>query len=193
MKITYTNTTGKLTLETEVANPKAAFETLAELSDLFDETTCKKCGSELIRFDVRRPGNFTYYNIVCKSCGCRLYFGQHVSGDTLFAKRKDDQGNPLPNGGWYLYQPESGNDGVRTSGSAGHREPAAGRQIPTTGSQVSDPWAMLIANAKDEKSLQEIGRTIKAQGDKIDPANAKMLRTLYDVRLRELGGKTNAR
>lgn len=35
-------------------------------------------------------------------CGC------HRKGNTLFAKRKDDQGNLLPAGGWAVYQGKHG-------------------------------------------------------------------------------------
>ena len=37
-------------------------------------------------------------------CGAELRFGQHKSGKTLFAKRKDEQGNWLDHGGWMKFQ-----------------------------------------------------------------------------------------
>jgi hypothetical protein len=47
-----------------------------------------------------------YFELQCANldCGARLCFGQHQVGNTLFAKRKDGEGNPLPNRGWNVYQ-----------------------------------------------------------------------------------------
>jgi hypothetical protein len=50
---TYSNPTSRITIEAEVPDAKTAFETVAEVQELFDEKTCEACGSTNIRCDVR--------------------------------------------------------------------------------------------------------------------------------------------
>jgi hypothetical protein len=48
-----------------------------------------------------------YYELWCQNPDCRakLGFGQHKTGDTLFPKRKDKEGNWLSDNGWVVYVP----------------------------------------------------------------------------------------
>jgi hypothetical protein len=48
-----------------------------------------------------------YFEIRCADCGAILAFGQHKKGVTLFPKRKDDDGNYLPNRGWHKWTKEN--------------------------------------------------------------------------------------
>ena len=179
MKLIYTNATGKLTLETEVANPKAAFETLAEFGEVFDETCCGSCASVAIRFDVRRPGNFKYYNLVCKDCGSRLDFGQHTDTVTLFAKRKDSAGNPLPNAGWYRYQPDADPEDTAT---ALPPRPAANTLL--------EMYLNKIRNSKRLSSLQNVGNEIAVEKC-LTVADRDALRQVYETQLGVVGVTTN--
>ena len=55
---------------------------------------------------IRHDGN-DYYAIHCQTCGAELALGQKKTGDTLFIKRKDKDGNILPNGGWKKWQTDT--------------------------------------------------------------------------------------
>ena len=59
------------------------------------------------RFVVRNVDGNDYYELRCNDCGAVLAFGQHKKGGTLFPKRKDDEGNYLPNKGWHKWSPEA--------------------------------------------------------------------------------------
>ena len=187
MELTFTNTTGKLTLKTEAPTPIAAFETIAMFGDVFDETKCGVCGSEHIRFDVRRPKTFVYYNLVCRDCGCRLDVSQHRDKVNLYIDRKDANDQPKHNAGWYKYTPDW---------ETGDRGPGTGKTpapVPTQAPPQRDTELALIATAKHKGTLREIGERIRAEvaAGRIDAARAANLRQAYEKRERELsrGGK----
>lgn len=73
--------------------PKEAIELAAELGEL--PTQCK-CGSEDLYFRVRRPqeGKYTYYSIMCRSCGREFSLGE-TKDKRLFPKFKE---------GWRTYE-----------------------------------------------------------------------------------------
>jgi hypothetical protein len=189
MKLTYTNTAGKLTLEAEVANSVEAFETMAEFTEVFDETCCGACASTNIRFDVRRPQTYVYYNLVCRDCGCRLDVSQHKNTKTLFISRKDDAGNPLPHDGWYKYQPEGERN--QESGARGQElgktKTAPPDSAPKT-APVGDLYGAAIAAAKTKAELKAVGDRIFADST-IPGARLGVLRAAYDVRQKALNGK----
>ncbi len=104
MNIRYTSTSGQLVFEADVANPKEAVEWLATVQELFEETACGLCGQSHLAYEVREFDGNNYYKLVCRDCHATLDFGQRRDGTNLFIKRKDAEGNPLPNRGWYRYQ-----------------------------------------------------------------------------------------
>jgi len=114
MKLTYSNPTSRIQIEAEVSDAKTAFETVAEVQELFDEKACGACQSTNIRCDVRTAQGFRFYNLKCRGCSARLDFGQHQDSKTLFAKRRNDDGSAKPHNGWYVYQAEPGNQTPRT-------------------------------------------------------------------------------
>ena len=104
MKLKY-KIADKLEFELEGSGQKEIFKELAVIQEIFGETKCGMCGSENIRFVVRNVDDNDYYELRC-DCGGILSFGQHKKGGTLFPKRKDDEGNYLPNKGWHKWTKE---------------------------------------------------------------------------------------
>lgn len=105
MKVKY-KVSEKLEFELEGSGQKEVFKELALIQEIFGEEKCGLCGSSNIRFIVRTVEGNDYYELRCADCGAVLAFGQHKKGGTLFPKRKDDDGNYLPNRGWHKYQKE---------------------------------------------------------------------------------------
>ena len=103
MKVKY-KANDRLEFELEGSGQKEIFKELALIQEIFGETKCALCGSTNLRFIVRSVEGNDYYELRCNDCGAVLAFGQHKKGGTLFPKRKDDEGNYLPNKGWYKYQ-----------------------------------------------------------------------------------------
>lgn len=106
MKLNY-KINDKLSVEIEGAGQKEIFKELAVLQEVFGENTCGMCSSTSIKFMSRNVDDNDYYELRCSDCGAILAFGQHKKGNTLFPKRKDDQGNYLPNKGWHKWQKPS--------------------------------------------------------------------------------------
>jgi hypothetical protein len=139
MKCTYTSHDGRLSFEFDADSQKAIFAKLGMLQEVFEaDTSCGCCSSTNIRFRVRhvesRDGRkCDYYELQCGDCNARLCFGQHQVGNTLFAKRKDQEGNPLPARGWSVYQQvsETAHEEYHSSnGQAGPRTPPPQRREP---------------------------------------------------------------
>lgn len=102
MKILY-KVNDKLTFELEGEGQKEIFKELATIQEIFSEEKCGLCGSQNIKFVVRNVDGNDYYELRCLDCGAILAFGQHKKGGTLFPKRKDDDGNYMPNRGWHKF------------------------------------------------------------------------------------------
>ncbi len=98
MKVSYRS--GQLLFELEGAGQKEVFERLSEIQEIFGEEKCGACKGESLRYAVRVIDDNKYFELHCTTCRARLAFGQHKKGGTLFPKRKDDDGNWLPNNGW---------------------------------------------------------------------------------------------
>ena len=107
MKVTYTTKNERLTTEIEGDSPRDIFASIAKFQEVFEETTCGKCGSENLRFVVRNVDDNFYFEIRCMDCGARLAFGSHKKGGGLFPKRKDAEGNWLPDNGWVKWNPKT--------------------------------------------------------------------------------------
>jgi hypothetical protein len=50
---------------------------------------------------------WTYYELRCADCGARLSFGSMKKGGGLFPRRKDSEGNWLPDRGWVKWNPKT--------------------------------------------------------------------------------------
>jgi hypothetical protein len=104
MKIRYSAVGGRLVFESDVANPKEAFEWLSTVQELFEESVCGLCGQNHLSYEVREYDGNNYYKLFCRNCHAQLDFGQRRDGANLFIKRKDAEGNVLTNNGWYRWQ-----------------------------------------------------------------------------------------
>jgi hypothetical protein len=192
VKLTYTSPSGRISLEADVdGDEKAVIEKLARLQDVFDEQECGVCHSPNIRFDVRTPQGYTYREWKCRACTARLDISEHkpVNGGGLYIDRKDDQGNPLPNAGWYKYQPETGNSPPPPPPPATIPLPPPPR--PPLAAK-SDPYLDLIAAAKNKGSLAEVGNQIAADRS-IDTGRRTILRAAYESRQVMLNGKASGK
>jgi|TARA_Y100000401_G_scaffold110320_1_gene107436 DNA-directed RNA polymerase subunit RPC12/RpoP len=98
MKATYTS--GKISVEIEFETQIELFQKLSNFQEIFEETKCGKCGSDNIKFQVRNVDDNLYYELRCVDCGAKLAFGVMKKGGRLFPKRKDKEGNWLPDNGW---------------------------------------------------------------------------------------------
>jgi hypothetical protein len=106
MKVIY-SASNKLSFELEGSGQKEIFKELALIEEIFSENQCGLCNKSNIKHSIRNVDDNNYYELRCGDCGAVLAFGQHKKGGTLFPKRKDDNGNYLPNRGWYKWTPES--------------------------------------------------------------------------------------
>jgi hypothetical protein len=113
MKLTYTS--GKFTVDFTGEQQRELFEQIATFQEVFDNSTCGKCGSTNIQFVVREAKDANgdvnqYYELRCKDCGAKLAFGCHKKGGGLFPKRKDSEGEYLPTNGWVKWNKDSGKE-----------------------------------------------------------------------------------
>lgn len=106
MKLKY-KVSDKLEFELEGAGQKEVFKELAIIQEIFGEEKCGSCGKDSLRFVVRNVEDNDYYELRCNDCKSVLAFGQHKKGGTLFPKRKDENGNYLPNNGWHKWNKDS--------------------------------------------------------------------------------------
>lgn len=102
-----TKKVGSLTITFEAETQKEVFKYLSSLEEVFGETKCGKCGSENLRFVVRENDGNEYYELRCLDCGAKLAFGVNKKGGGLFPKRKDAEGNWLPDKGWTKWNPKT--------------------------------------------------------------------------------------
>jgi DNA-directed RNA polymerase subunit RPC12/RpoP len=105
MKVTYQS--GKLSVELECDSQTDLFKELSSFQEVFGENACGKCGSDNLRFVVRENDGNAYYEIRCLDCGAKLAFGVNKKGGTLFPRRKDSDGNWLPDKGWTKWNPKT--------------------------------------------------------------------------------------
>jgi hypothetical protein len=108
MKVKYTDRNGAFSVELEGDTQKDIFSQLAKFQEVFGESSCGKCGSTNLKFVVRAIDDNEYFEIRCMDCGAKLAFGVHKKGGGLFPKKKDEQGNWLPNKGWTTYNKATG-------------------------------------------------------------------------------------
>jgi hypothetical protein len=102
---------GRLVVKFEATNQKELFELLAKNEEVFDsDVTCGCCHKANLRYRVREVAKdkktFKYYERTCTECGARLQFGQSNDTVSLFPKRKDGDGNWMPDHGWAKWVPK---------------------------------------------------------------------------------------
>jgi len=96
---------------------KDAIKVMSEFMEVFGHQECGKCKSKLVFPEHRTDDKgHDYYAMKCYSCGSELSFGQHLKGGTLFTKRKDKEGNYLPNNGWVRWQDQKNSEPDKRSG-----------------------------------------------------------------------------
>ncbi len=106
MKVGFNSQAGYY-LEAEGDDHRAVFEQLASLQEIFAENQCAACKSDRgIKLQVRNVDDNKFYEMVCQNGDCRakLAFGCHKKGNSLFPKRKDDDGNYKGTYGWEVWQ-----------------------------------------------------------------------------------------
>jgi hypothetical protein len=109
MKAHYRSANGRLVFEIEGASPKALFEQIALVQDVFEaEDKCGQCGSSNIRFRLRnvktQAKDARYFELRCMDCWAQFDYGQSQDTVNLFPKRRDDNGNVIGVRGWYKYR-----------------------------------------------------------------------------------------
>ena len=106
MEANYRTADGRITFKVSGENAKILFKEIAGLQEVFEaESACGCCGGTAIRFQARQVEDYDFYELVCRNgdCRARFQFGQAKKGGGLFPKRKDDDGNWLPNRGGERY------------------------------------------------------------------------------------------
>lgn len=103
MKANYKIKSGQLLFEVVGNQAKDIWQQVAQIQSLFEaESKCQLCEGTDLRYDYRvtKVGSYKYYELVCRNCGGFFRFGQLRETNEIYPKRKDAQGNYLPNGGW---------------------------------------------------------------------------------------------
>ena len=104
MKLTFKTRTGCLVETSQVDTEKDLFRAVAKLQEIFSaDHQCGSCESSDLQYRVRTVEDNEYFELACVTCSASLNFGQTKKG-SLFAKRKDAEGNILPNRGWKLWK-----------------------------------------------------------------------------------------
>lgn len=88
---------------------KEAFTELAQASEIFGHGECGACGSKDVMPVVRDWDGNTYYEMRCNKCHSVMGFGQRRGDGALFPRRKDKDGNWLPNNGWVNFRNATNN------------------------------------------------------------------------------------
>lgn len=105
MKVHYRTASNRMTFEVQGDTPKAIFRTISEIQDVFEcDDRCGRCQSPNIRFRTRTVDDNDYFELKCQDCHAALAFGQTRKGDTLFPKRKDQDGNLIEDRGWVIWR-----------------------------------------------------------------------------------------
>lgn len=107
MKAHYRTANGRIVFEIEGGNQKELFENIADLQEVFEaDSSCGMCKSQDIHFRVREVKGNKYFEIRCGACNAQFSFGQNKDMKSLFPKRKGEDGNWLPNRGWFKWTPQ---------------------------------------------------------------------------------------
>jgi hypothetical protein len=103
MKAHYKTRSGRIVFEVEGEGAKAIFKAVSELQEIFEsDESCGACQGQNFQYRVRTVDDNDYFEIHCRDCQANLAIGQTKKG-SLFPKRKDADGKPLPNRGWKVW------------------------------------------------------------------------------------------
>ena len=109
-KITYTSPSGRSSIEFEFSgafDSKEVFSNIGNFQEIMSYEKCGKCGSENLRFVVRKVDKYTYYEIRCMDCGAKLEFGVVQDTEQLYPKRKNEDGSWRPDNGWVKWNSQT--------------------------------------------------------------------------------------
>ena len=102
---------GSWEVEVEGTDLTECFNNMAEASELLSHGfKCGKTGNNDIIMRVRHSGEYSFPEFFCPESGASLSLGQRKDGG-YFPKRKDKQGNWLPNNGWLSWEDRKALDG----------------------------------------------------------------------------------
>lgn len=108
----YFTTNRQLTFEITGETQQDLFEGVSAIQEVFDtETSCGVCNNDKLRFQHRIVQKYHFHELVCRNPECRARFSFGHSQDdkgALFPKRKNKDGEWLPNRGWEKYTAPSG-------------------------------------------------------------------------------------
>lgn len=108
MKVVYR--AGAATIEVDGKDTKDCFGQIAVASEVFRHSQCGACGCPDVWPQVRERDGNHYYEVKCSNCKAELSFGQRRVDGALYPRRKDKDGNWLPNNGWIKWQPKAGDE-----------------------------------------------------------------------------------
>jgi hypothetical protein len=132
VKAIFKTGSGQLAFEITGETTKDVFKQIAAVQEVFDaERACGICKGKDLRFLARQVEDFDFYELACGNpqCRARFAFGQAKKGGALFPKRKNEDGEWLPNGGWSKYE---------KPGAA--QAPGAAKQDRTNGVATFASW-----------------------------------------------------
>lgn len=119
MKVLYTTKDGRMTVELEGNSQAEIWRQIASFQEVFEDTKITKFEqtSDDVRFTVRKDDDdneyfeLRYAGDNPKLFGVKKAFGQNKKPEgKLFPKRKDKEGNYLPDNGWVKYDKEQGKE-----------------------------------------------------------------------------------
>src|SRR4051794_7091064 len=92
---------GSTILEASGETLLEVFEQLSTMMEVFGVERCGLCQCSPVGFRTREVNNIKFHEAFCYNCGAALAYGQKKQpAGVLFPRRRDAQGNKLPNGGW---------------------------------------------------------------------------------------------
>ena len=108
MKITFH--AGSSAIEVEGRDTKDCFTQIASAVEVFGHPQCGACKNTNITPLVRENAGNHYYELQCNGCNAALAFGQRKADGALYPRRKDKDGNFLPNNGWTKWTPRANDE-----------------------------------------------------------------------------------
>ncbi len=96
-----------ISIDASGKKPKELMKQIGDITSVFSlGDKCGACGGTDVAPAVRQAKGYEFYEFNClnQKCRARLSLGQTKEGGTLFPKRKDRDGDWLPNGGWVKFQ-----------------------------------------------------------------------------------------
>lgn len=166
MKAHYRAFGGRLVIEMEATTIKDLFSQIGPIAEVLDaDQTCGACNAPTIYPRAREAKKsdgktVTYYELVCGHCTAKLSFGQHSEGGTLWAKRENDQKEPLLNRGWLVYR---GIAAPRTEDAPPPRTQPPARKAVVDGRAIPETDPILAALIERANSTHDERRDVEAE------------------------------